>query len=151
VFHHLLPTFYFVPNPTEHVKSVSVSLRPLTVTVTATQLTQNPRRPSDSLWSTLIGYPIASALPCLYGILVASAAKKVTGTAYWNLWDTLDYMLTQYPESENRGARFAIFLVAVSMALAYLAVNLATNSLPFGSDVSALFPRWMTIRRGREC
>jgi NCS1 family nucleobase:cation symporter-1 len=60
-------------------------------------------------------------------------------------------MLTQYPESENRGARFAIFLVAVSMALAYLAVNLATNSLPFGSDVSALFPRWMTIRRGRKC
>jgi len=28
-------------------------------------------------------------------------------------------------------------------------VNLATNSLPFGSDLSAIFPRWMTIRRGQ--
>jgi hypothetical protein len=34
-------------------------------------------------------------------------------------------MLTQYPESENRDARFAIFLVSVSSALAYLAVDLA--------------------------
>ena len=56
-------------------------------------------------------------------------------------------MLKQYPD--NHGARFGIFLCAFSMALSYLAVNLATNSLPFGSDVSALFPRWMTIRRGQ--
>lgn len=38
---------------------------------------------------------------------------------------TIHYMLTQYPESENRDARFAIFLVSVSSALAYLAVDLA--------------------------
>ena len=31
--------------------------------------------------TTLIGYPIASALPCLYGILVASATPKKTGTS----------------------------------------------------------------------
>jgi NCS1 family nucleobase:cation symporter-1 len=95
----------------------------------------------------LIGYPIASALPCLYGILVAAAAKKLTGTAYWNVWDVMSYMLSQYPD--NKGARFGIFLCAVAMALSYLAVNLATNSLPFGSDVTAMFPRWMTIRRGQ--
>jgi NCS1 family nucleobase:cation symporter-1 len=35
------------------------------------------------------------------------------------------------------------------MALAYLAINIASNCLPFGSDLSALFPRWMTIRRGQ--
>lgn len=33
--------------------------------------------------------------------------------------------------------------------LTFPALNLATNALPFGSDVSALFPRWMTIRRGQ--
>lgn len=56
-------------------------------------------------------------------------------------------MLDQYPD--NRGARFLMFLCAFSFALSYLAVNLATNSLPFGSDVSAMFPRWLTIRRGQ--
>ncbi len=30
-----------------------------------------------------------------------------------------------------------------------MALNIATNSFPFGSDMSALFPRWMTIRRGQ--
>lgn len=43
--------------------------------------------PNDQLYTTLIAYPIASALPCLFGVLVASAAYRVTGTAYWNLWE----------------------------------------------------------------
>lgn len=35
------------------------------------------------------------------------------------MWDVLAYMLEQYPD--NDGARFGIFLLAVSMALSYLA------------------------------
>ncbi|KAH8883381.1 hypothetical protein GQ53DRAFT_847024 [Thozetella sp. PMI_491] len=117
------------------------------LTVNQGDMTRYARKPKDAIWTTLFGYPIASALPCLYGILVAACAKKLTGTAYWNMWDVMKYMLEQYPD--NHGARFGIFLIAVAMALSYLAVNLATNSLPFGSDLSALFPRWMTIRRGQ--
>ncbi|KAI0477488.1 permease for cytosine/purines, uracil, thiamine, allantoin-domain-containing protein [Xylariaceae sp. FL0804] len=117
------------------------------LTVNQGDMTRYARKPSDAIWTTLFGYPLASALPCLYGILVAACAKKLTGTAYWNMWDVLKYMLEQYPD--NHGARFGIFLIAVAMSLSYLAVNLATNSLPFGSDLSALFPRWMTIRRGQ--
>ena len=75
--------------------------------------------PFSNQKTTLFGYPIASALPCLYGILVAAAAKKLTGTAYWNMWDVLKYMLDQYPD--NHGARFGIFLCAVATAMAYLA------------------------------
>lgn len=71
----------------------------------------------------------------------------MTGTAIWNMWDTLDYMLDHHPD--NLGHRFFVFLCAISMAIAYLALNLAANCMPFGSDLSALFPRWMTIRRGQ--
>ncbi|TRM61275.1 permease [Schizophyllum amplum] len=119
------------------------------LTVNQGDMARYATKPNDPLWTTLIGYPIASALPCLYGILVASASKKITGTALWNLWDTLDYMLDQYPESENRGARFGIFLLASILALAYVGTNLAINSLPFGSDMTAMFPRYFTIRRGQ--
>lgn len=35
------------------------------------------------------------------------------------------------------------------MLILSIVVNLATNSLPFGSDLSAILPRWMTIRRGQ--
>ena len=50
---------------------------------------------------------------------MAAAAKKITGTAYWNMWDVLKYMLEQYPDSH--GGRFGIFVLAISMALSYLA------------------------------
>ncbi|EME38216.1 hypothetical protein DOTSEDRAFT_39271 [Dothistroma septosporum NZE10] len=80
-------------------------------------------------------YPIASALPYLYGILVAACAKKLTREAYWNIWDVMTFMLPQYPE--DHGARFGNFLIAVAMAFSYLA------------DLTAMFPRWMTIRRGQ--
>ena len=69
------------------------------------------------------------------------------GKAIWNIWDTLELILDSDPN--NSGNRFFVFLLATAFALAYVALNLATNSLPFGSDVSAIFPRWMTIRRGQ--
>ena len=89
------------------------------LTVNQGDMTRYARKPGDALWTTLFGYPVASALPCLYGILVAACAKKLTGEAYWNMWDVMKFMLRQYPE--NHGARFGIFLIAVAMALSYLA------------------------------
>lgn len=90
--------------------------------------------PNAQLWTTLIGYPIASALPCLYGILVAAASQKMTGElhssfgkiwftnspgkAIWNIWDTLELMLDSDPN--NHGNRFFVFLLAVGFALAYV-------------------------------
>lgn len=70
-------------------------------------------------------FPIASALPGLYGILVASASKEIYGHAAWNLWDVCQIMLDQYPHKP--AARFGIFLASASVALALIAVNLATN------------------------
>jgi cytosine/uracil/thiamine/allantoin permease len=84
-----------------------------------TRVAYNPDIGYVPLQTTLFGYPLASALPCLYGILVAACAKKLTGTAYWNMWDVMKYMLAQYPD--NHGARFGIFLISVAMALSYLA------------------------------
>ncbi|KAJ3570479.1 hypothetical protein NPX13_g5718 [Xylaria arbuscula] len=91
------------------------------LTVNQGDMTRYAKKPSDALWTTLISYPIASALPALYGILVAACAKKLTGTAFWSVWDVLGFMLEQYPN--NHGARFGIFLCATALALAFLAVS----------------------------
>lgn len=45
-------------------------------------------------------------------------------------------MLDQYPH--NRGARFAIFMATASMALALIAVNLATNVRPSSLHTACL-------------
>lgn len=57
------------------------------LTVNQGDMARYATHPNDQLWTTLIAYPLASALPCLFGVLVASAAYRVTGTAYWNLWE----------------------------------------------------------------
>ncbi|KAF8916580.1 permease for cytosine/purines, uracil, thiamine, allantoin-domain-containing protein [Mucidula mucida] len=117
------------------------------LTVNQADIARYARLPQDQFYGQVFVFPIASALPGLYGILVASASEELYGTAAWNLWDVCQTMLDQYPH--NRGARFAIFMATASMALALIAVNLATNCLPFGSDVTAMFPKYMTIRRGQ--
>ncbi|KAF5361494.1 hypothetical protein D9758_006201 [Tetrapyrgos nigripes] len=117
------------------------------LTVNQADIARYARRPADQFWGQVLMYPLASALPGLYGILVASASRELFGEPLWNLWDVTQTMLDQYPD--NRGARFGVFLAAGSMALALIAVNLSTNCLPFGSDVTALWPKYMTIKRGQ--
>ncbi|KAJ3739596.1 permease for cytosine/purines, uracil, thiamine, allantoin-domain-containing protein [Lentinula detonsa] len=117
------------------------------LTVNQADIARYASSPSDQLWGQIFVFPLASALPGLFGVLVASASQEMYGAPLWNLWDVTQKMLDQYPQ--NSGARFGIFLAAGSMALALIGVNLATNCLPFGSDVSALFPKYMNIQRGQ--
>lgn len=105
------------------------------------------RKPSDQTWSQLITYPVFSALPALFGILVASATSNVWGKQYWNLWDVLSAALDHYEMSP--ASRGLVFLASFSFAIAILGTNVAANSLPFGSDIAGLLPRWITIRRGQ--
>ncbi|KAJ4478346.1 permease for cytosine/purines, uracil, thiamine, allantoin-domain-containing protein [Lentinula aciculospora] len=117
------------------------------LTVNQADIARYAKSPNDQLWGQIFVFPLASALPGLFGVLVASASQEMYGTPLWNLWDVTQKMLNQYPH--DSGARFGIFLAAASMALALIGVNLATNCLPFGSDVSALFPKYMNIQRGQ--
>lgn len=105
------------------------------------------RRPSDQTWSQLITYPVFSALPALFGILVASATSRFWGKQYWNLWDVLSAALDYYEMSS--ASRGLVFLASFSFAIAILGTNVAANSLPFGSDIAGLLPRWVSIRRGQ--
>ncbi|UPL02805.1 hypothetical protein LCI18_013739 [Fusarium solani-melongenae] len=105
------------------------------------------RKPSDQSWSQLLTYPIFSALPALFGILVASATSNFWGRQYWNLWDVLTEALNYYEESP--ASRGLVFLASFAFAIAILGTNVAANSLPFGSDIAGLLPRWVNIRRGQ--
>ncbi|KAF5390562.1 hypothetical protein D9757_002607 [Collybiopsis confluens] len=117
------------------------------LTVNQADIARYAKSPNSQLWGQVLVYPLASALPGLYGVLVASASQELYGFPLWNLWDVTQRMLDEYPH--NTGARFGIFLATGSIALALIAVNLATNCLPFGSDISALFPKYMNIKRGQ--
>jgi NCS1 family nucleobase:cation symporter-1 len=46
-------------------------------------------------------------------------------------------------------ARCGVFLVSFSFCFSVVGTNVGGNTIPFGSDISGLFPRYMTIRRGQ--
>ncbi|KAK3675358.1 hypothetical protein LTR78_004868 [Recurvomyces mirabilis] len=124
---------------------------------TATLITNQPdiarwsKTRSGAMWSQLLTNPIAVTLSASLGILSTAAINNKWDLTLWNQWDLLDAILTHH---WSAGARTAIFLCAGCWLISILGTNIAANMIPFGSDCTLLFPRYLTIPRGQflvEC
>ncbi|EPS43020.1 hypothetical protein H072_2984 [Dactylellina haptotyla CBS 200.50] len=102
------------------------------------------KKPKDALWSQLITIPTGFALTSLIGILTTSACTVIYGKEIWNPLDLLKYFL----DDGGTGARVGVFFISMSFALAQLGTNIAANSVSAGTDMTALLPRFLNIRRG---
>ncbi len=80
------------------------------------------------------------------GLASTTSIQAVWGEAYWNIWDLLNAFLDH---NWTPGARAAVFVLGLAFLLGVFATNFGANSLPFGADMTGLFPRWLTIRRGQ--
>ncbi|GAA6023358.1 hypothetical protein JCM10207_005757 [Rhodosporidiobolus poonsookiae] len=99
---------------------------------------------SAPAWSQLIILPTFNT--AVLGIFATSSVYKHWGVAYWNSFDLLHAVLDH---NWNAGARCGVFLCALGWALSCFVSNIAANVLPFGADISALFPRYLSINRGQ--
>ena len=104
------------------------------------------RRPSDALLPQLLTIPVGFALTSFIGIIVSSSSTVIYGTPIWNPLTLLQNFLDD--PTSNSGVRFGVFVIAASFTLAQLGTNLAANSISCGTDLTALLPRYLTIRRG---
>jgi NCS1 family nucleobase:cation symporter-1 len=102
------------------------------------------RKPKDALWSQLCTIPIGFALTSFIGIFVSSSSNVIYGKPIWNPLDLLGNFL----DEGGRGQRFGVFIISFAFALAQLGTNIAANSVSAGTDMTALFPRYINIRRG---
>ncbi|KAK6464664.1 uridine permease [Scheffersomyces coipomensis] len=91
-----------------------------------------------------LSIPFCFSLTSLIGILVTSAAQVIYDEAYWSPLDVLGRFLDDY----TSGNRAGVFFIGLAFAIAQLGTNISANSLSFGTDVSALLPRFLNIRRG---
>ena len=91
-----------------------------------------------------ISIPICFSITSLIGILVTSAAQHKYGETYWSPLDVLGRFLDNY----TSGNRAGVFFLSAAFALAQLGTNISANSLSFGTDCSAILPRFINIRRG---
>ncbi|KAF1355763.1 uracil permease [Lizonia empirigonia] len=103
------------------------------------------RKPSDAFLPQLITIPVGFAITSFIGIIVSSSSTVIFGGE--PIWNPLD-LLTKFLEEGGSGQRFGVFVIAAAFALAQLGTNIAANSISAGTDMTALLPRWISIRRG---
>ncbi|XPS72663.1 hypothetical protein M3J09_004826 [Ascochyta lentis] len=89
---------------------------------------------------------VASILVFFLGMASTTSIQARWGVAYWNVWDLFEAILDHY---FTAGARAGVFFAALAFYLGVFATNFGANSIPFGSDMTGLFPRWLSIRRGQ--
>ena len=96
------------------------------------------------LWSQVITIPVGFAITSFIGIIVSSSATVIFGHEIWNPLDILGMFLDQ----GGAGSRAGVFIIAFAFTLAQLGTNIAANSVSAGTDMTALLPRYLNIRRG---
>lgn len=102
------------------------------------------RKPKDALWAQLITIPVGFAVTSFIGIIVSSSSSVIFNQPVWNPLTLLGMFL----EGASSAERFGIFVIASGFALAQLGTNIAANSVSAGTNLTALLPRFCTIRRG---
>jgi NCS1 family nucleobase:cation symporter-1 len=102
-------------------------------------------KPRDALWSQLFTIPIGFAVTSFIGIIVSSSSAVIYGGD--PIWDPL-HLLEKFIDDNGSAQRFGVFVIAAAFALAQLGTNIAANSVSAGTDMTALLPRFIDIRRG---
>ncbi|KAJ4290343.1 uracil permease [Kalmusia sp. IMI 367209] len=104
------------------------------------------RKPHDALWSQLFTIPLGFAITSFIGIIVSSSSTVIFGGE--PIWNPLDLLESFLEEDNGAGQRFGVFIISCAFTLAQLGTNIAANSVSAGTDMTALAPRWINIRRG---
>lgn len=106
--------------------------------------TRYSRKPSDATWSQIVTIPVGFAITSFIGIVVTSSSSVIFGQEVWNPLTLLGMFL----KDANSGERFGVFVISSGFALAQLGTNIAANTVSAGTNLTALLPRFCTIRRG---
>lgn len=115
-----------------------------TLIVNAPDFARVARKPRDAFWSQLFTIPVGFAVTSLIGILVSSASAVIYGSAVWNPLD----LLAKFLDNATSAERFGVFVISLGFALAQVGTNIAANSISAGTDLTALLPKFINIRRG---
>ncbi|CAF1078916.1 unnamed protein product [Adineta steineri] len=116
----------------------------VTLIVNNPDYTRFATRPSAVILPQLLTIPIGFSVTCFIGIIVGSSSKVIFGEPIWNPLDLLGKFLDSEPTG---GTRAGVFFIALAFALAQLGVNIAANSVSAGSDLTAILPKFLNIRR----
>ncbi|KAH7923439.1 NCS1 nucleoside transporter family [Leucogyrophana mollusca] len=116
-----------------------------TLITNAPDFASRARTPEAALYPQLFALPLSSSVVCLVGILVSSSSQTIYGEAIWSPIDLLGRFLDDDP---SHATRFGVWFIAAAFIIAQIGTNISANSVSAGCDLTALFPRFINIRRG---
>ncbi|KAJ7108511.1 permease for cytosine/purines, uracil, thiamine, allantoin-domain-containing protein [Mycena epipterygia] len=116
-----------------------------TLVTNAPDFASRAKTPSAALLPQLISVPLTFSLVSFIGIIVSSSSVAIYGEAVWSPIDLLGKFLDDSPSSATR---FGVWFISASFIIAQLGTNISANSISAGCDLTALFPRFINIRRG---
>ncbi|RVX68450.1 hypothetical protein B0A52_07450 [Exophiala mesophila] len=112
--------------------------------------TRFARKPKDQILAQLVMVPLGTIVVSLIGIICTSCAAEIfpeqEGTLLWAPYDLFTALQQHYNNSSR--SRAAVAFASLSFLVAQFGMVVANNGLSAGMDLSALFPRFFTIRRG---
>ena len=113
--------------------------------------TRYARKPKDQILAQLIMVPLGTIIVSLIGIICTSCAAELfpeqKGTLLWAPYNLFDALQQHYNNSSR--SRAAVAFAMLSFIVAQIGQVVANNGMAAGIDLSALFPRFFTISRGR--
>ncbi|KAG6097445.1 hypothetical protein E4U30_000633 [Claviceps sp. LM220 group G6] len=127
------------------VKGIMASIANFaTLIINDCDFTRFARKPKDAIWSQALAIPFGFAFTSIIGIFVSSSSSVIYNEPIWNPLDVLGHFI----DDGGSAQRFGVFVIALAFALAQLGTNISANSISAGTDMTALFPRFINIRRG---
>ncbi|GAA6020293.1 hypothetical protein JCM11491_005320 [Sporobolomyces phaffii] len=121
-----------------------------TLVTNATDFASRARRPSDVVLPNLIALPVCFSLVSLVGIIIASSTEAIFGEFVWSPAEILARFLLPAADgtSASSATRAGVAIISIGFIVSQCGTNVAANSLSAGCDLTALAPKYITIRRG---
>lgn len=116
-----------------------------TLVTNAPDFASRAKYPSAAGLPQFISIPLTFSLVSFIGIIVSSSSQVIYGETIWSPIDLLDRFLDGSP---SHATRFGVWFIAAAFIIAQLGTNISANSISAGCDLTALFPRFINIRRG---
>ncbi|CDR39932.1 CYFA0S04e00650g1_1 [Cyberlindnera fabianii] len=96
-----------------------------------------------SVVSQMYAIPVNQGILTPMGIVGGIASEIIYGEVLW------DPLLIAQKWIDTPGGRCAAFFVAFSYLIAQIGINISANSISAANDLTALFPKYVNIRRGQ--
>ncbi|WFD00005.1 hypothetical protein MYAM1_002751 [Malassezia yamatoensis] len=130
------------------LRGIAVSFNNMfTLIVNASDFGSPARKPSAVIWPQLVTIPMVFIVTSFIGIVIAKAAQVQYNEPMWDVVKIMNRMLDP-DQNPTAGTRTGLWFISAGFIYVQLLTNVSANTLAAGCDLTALFPRFINIRRG---